>query len=178
MRIYLDVDGVLADWTTQANEWLGLPKNTPWTEYNQTGMDWERLNDAMSYVSFWRDMELISGAKKLLHNLRKLGDVVICTRPFPHENCVFGRTVWLKNNFDIDPKQTIFIHDKWLLAKPEAVLIDDNVENVRLFAEHGGESILFPQSYNTKIVPPDRIESVLNQTLTIRRRLDYAQKGK
>lgn len=178
MRIYLDVDGVLADWTSQANDWLDLPKNTPWSEYNGSGVDWERLNDAMTFASFWRNMEVLPGAKKLLLNLRKLGEVVICTRPFPHENCVFGRAVWLQEQLGIGPKETIFIHDKWLLAKPATVLIDDNLENVRLFAEHGGESILFPQTYNTKIVPTNKVELVLNQTLTIRRRLDDAQKGK
>jgi 5'(3')-deoxyribonucleotidase len=167
MNIYLDCDGVLANWTSEANEWLGLPKNAPWTEWDGSGIDWERLDDAMSNVSFWKDMEVLTGAKKLYNNLKRLGKVQICTRPFPHPNCLYGRAVWLQEHFGITPKDTIYIHDKWHLANRDSILIDDNTENCSLFKNYGGYAILYPQLYNTSKQHSDKVEYVLNEALTI-----------
>ena len=128
----------------------------------------------MGHVGFWKDMEVLPGAKKLFANLKKLGEVKICTRPFPAPNCLYGRAVWLQEQFGIKISETIYMHDKWELAKSGTLLIDDNLENCHLFERHGGESILFPTTYNTKIVPENKIENVLNQALAIKRRLENA----
>lgn len=174
LKIYLDCDGVLGDWVSQANYWLGQAKDTPWAEYEGSGIDWDKLNDAMSFVAFWKDMEVLPGAKKLFGNLKKLGDVKICTRPFPSPNCLYGRAQWLQEHFNVKIPDTLYMHDKWELAKPGTLLIDDNLENCDLFALHGGRSILFPTTYNTKIVPENKIENVLNQALAIKRKLENA----
>lgn len=170
MRIYLDCDGVLADYVGEANDWLGLPRNKPWTKWEGDGIDWEKLNESMTFVSFWQDMQELPGAKKLYNNLKKLGKVYICTRPFRDPNCLYARSKWLWEKLGISITDTIYMHDKYLLAKPNTILIDDNVENVRLFAEQGGYSILYPATYNSKIVSPNKVEETLNKVLQITKR--------
>lgn len=170
MNIYLDCDGVLADFIGAANDWLGLPLGKSWTKWDGDGIDWEKLNESMTFVSFWQDMQELPGAKKLYNNLKKLGRVYICTRPFGNPNCLYARSKWLQDKFGISIAETIYMHDKWLLARPDAILIDDNRENVDLFNEGGGHSILYPATYNTKIVSANRVEETLNKALEITKR--------
>jgi hypothetical protein len=53
------------------------------------------------------------------------------------------------------------MHDKYELARPGAILIDDNVDNCRLFREKGGDAILYPQSYNSTIETKDKTQYIL-----------------
>ena len=52
---------------------------------------------------------------------------------------------------------------KYLLAKPDVVLIDDQHKNIDLFREHGGQAILFPQPWNENYAITDRIGYVKSE---------------
>lgn len=147
--IYLDCDGVLADWVGEVNDWLGLPRSRVWSDWDGSGLDWDRINDAMTFVSFWRNMPKLPKAAEIWRLCNDLAPTYICTRPFDDPNCVFGRLTWLNKEMKIPTNRVIFMHDKELLANKQAILIDDNKENVEKFAQNGGHAILFPQSYNT-----------------------------
>lgn len=176
MKIYLDCDGVLANWCKQVHYWSETQEVAwdAWDGYKRLGITEDQLNEMMRHVGFWKDMEVLPGAKKLFGNLKKLGTVKICTRPYPSPNCLYGRSVWLQENFGVGIADTIYMHDKWELAKEGTLLIDDNLENCQLFADMGGNSILFPTTYNTTIVPENKIENVLNQALAIKRKIEHA----
>jgi hypothetical protein len=47
----------------------------------------------------------------------------------------------------------VFIKQKWLLAHPTCLLLDDNVENCNRFQWRGGHSIVFPQPWNSAGIP-------------------------
>jgi hypothetical protein len=64
------------------------------------------------------------------------------------------------------------MHDKYELARPGAILIDDNVENCRLFEARGGRAVLYPQSYNGTIDVEDKTQYVLDCLKTIMERTD------
>jgi hypothetical protein len=64
------------------------------------------------------------------------------------------------------------MHDKYELARPGAILIDDNVENCQLFREKGGDAILYPQSYNGTIAVEDKTQYVLDRLKIIMERTD------
>jgi hypothetical protein len=38
---------------------------------------------------------------------------------------------------------------KWLMAKPEHILIDDSDENCTLFRENGGQAVIVPRVWNS-----------------------------
>lgn len=160
--IYLDCDGVLADWVGEANEWLGFSRNRPWTQYRGADVDWDKLNDAMTYYSFWRNMQPLPRAAEIWRLCNDLAATYVCTRPFDDPSCVFGRLTWLNKELNIPTNRVIFMHDKELLANKHSILIDDNEENVEKFAQNGGHSILFPQSYNT-IEPVTNTEAKVRQ---------------
>ena len=163
--IYVDCDMVLADWVKQIHYWADKPLKPwkAWDGFAEHGITQADLDDAMSFVSFWDSMTRIPGAKRLWAEVCDLADsAYVCTRPFPDPNCLYGRAVWLKREMDIEIRQTIFMHDKYELARPGAILIDDNVENCRLFREKGGDAILYPQSYNGTIDVEDKTQYVLD----------------
>jgi 5'(3')-deoxyribonucleotidase len=164
MVIYVDCDGVLGDWVKQVHLWADKPLKPwkAWDGFSENGITQAQIDDMMSFVSFWDSMELLPGAKKLWAEVGKLADsVYVCTRPFPDPNCLYGRAVWLERELDIEIRQTIYMHDKYELARPGAILIDDNVDNCRLFEAKGGRAILYPQSYNSTIEIKDKTQYIL-----------------
>ncbi len=166
MVIYVDCDGVLGDWVKQVHSWADKPLKPwkAWDGFSEHGISQAELDDMMSFVSFWNSMELLPGAKRLWAEVGKLADsAYVCTRPFPHPNCLLGRAVWLQKELGINTQQTIYMHDKYELARPGAILIDDNLDNCRLFVEKGGHAILYPQSYNSRIEVKDKTQFVLDE---------------
>ena len=164
MKIYVDCDGVLADWVGQVHNWAEKPRKEwkSWNGFRDFGISQDELNDMMSFVSFWDNMDRLPGAAKLWAEVSKLADkAYVCTRPFPTPNCLYGRSVWLAK-MGIGIQQTIFMHDKYQLANPKSILIDDNIENCELFTARGGHAILYPQSYNGTIEVKDKTEFVLD----------------
>ena len=164
MKIYVDCDGVLADWVGQVHSWAEKPRKDwkSWDDFKSFGITQAELDDMMSFVSFWDNMDRLPGAAKLWSELCKLGDkVYVCTRPFPAPNCLYGRAVWLAK-MGISIQQTIFMHDKYQLANSKSILIDDNIENCELFTARGGHTVLYPQSYNGTIEVKDKTEFVLD----------------
>jgi 5'(3')-deoxyribonucleotidase len=156
MVIYLDVDGVLANWVGAINDWADKPVNTPWHDYlgyRGIGITDEQTHEYMSNVSFWTNIELLPKAKELLALCKSISRTYICTRPFPHPNCLYGRAVWLEEKLGVNIRDVIFCHDKELLANEHSVLIDDNPTNIENFSKSGGNAMLYPQPYNVKLVP-------------------------
>lgn len=182
MIIYLDCDGVLANWVGAINDWGDKPINTPWPTYlayRGLGITDADVEEYMSNVSFWTNIELLPKAKELLKLCRSFGRTYICTRPFPHPNCLYGRAVWLEDQLGVNIRDVIFAHDKELLANKDAVLIDANKENVEKFAQNGGHAILFPTSYTVELVPkPNAIVAEIEQQLNnIRKLQEWMQNG-
>ncbi len=171
MIIYLDCDGVIADWVEQVHFYTDTPRQNwqAWDDFKRLGISQASLDDAMSLVTFWKEMPLLPGAKELLAGLEATTKArrYICTRPYEHPNCLFGRSLWLKSNFNISISETIYMHDKWLLAHGASILIDDNEGNCELFRQMGGHAILYPQSYNTKVMPKNKTNFVLDEVAKI-----------
>jgi hypothetical protein len=83
----------------------------------------------------------------LLRDVPGEPDVIVCTHPHKTPESYSGKRKWLNNV--IGWKGEVFMcQDKWRLAKPGVVLIDDNNDNCDQFVDHGGRSILFPQPWN------------------------------
>lgn len=151
MLIYLDVDGVVADWVKGIHEATDIEPNL-WDTVghgllptsNQTLVD-----KAMSARAFWVGLSRYPWAKELYEVCRKHGEVVFCTQPFDSPEALAGKYEWLHNHFGVTMENIILMRNKWRLANPRALLIDDNIENCNRFQWAGGHSIVFPQAWNT-----------------------------
>lgn len=162
MNILLDMDGVLADFVTSACEAHDYdPSQMPWDEcgfHMEKGMGltadefWAPINDLGR--GFWTDLRPYPWLNALLLAVADLASeygasVHLCTSPSRIPECQAGKIDWIYQHL---PKALhhgyVFTSHKHLLARPDAVLIDDGIHNVMPFGEAGGHTILFPQPYN------------------------------
>ena len=144
MIIYLDMDGVIADFVGGLEKEFNMKvsDNYSWDIHNDFGMKKEEFWRRIDTVEFWGNLEMIKGSFEFYQKLKKFCSVYICTKPTNSPNCFYGKAIWLKNHFGGNFSNYIFIAKKDLLAHGGAVLIDDHSENIDNFRKFGGHGIL------------------------------------
>lgn len=168
MLIYLDVDGVLANWVEGIQLAAGINPST-WDTVGHGLLptnQQEKIDAAMCVKSFWVGLSRYPWADDLYTECKKHGEVVFCTQPFDSPNCLAGKYEWLANHFGATMDRIVLMRNKWRLANPRALLIDDNVENCNRFQWAGGHSIIFPQPWNSGdliLSDPETRENTLQQ---------------
>jgi 5' nucleotidase, deoxy (Pyrimidine), cytosolic type C protein (NT5C) len=132
-HIFLDCDGVLADFDTGAKACLGMPPR----EYECR----------MGLGKFWRQLELADGFYRnlpLMHDARDLVDGVRHLQPTILTGCPRGnwaeaqKVAWAHEHFPGIPVITCRSADKRNHAKAGDVLIDDWPEHRYRWIEFGG----------------------------------------
>jgi 5'(3')-deoxyribonucleotidase len=157
MIVYLDMDGVIADFVTGTAKLLnqltkGMYDEDPPTEWElgpHFGLSnneiFRRLDGAGE--QFWRKLQPTRCFERLVERLRYT-TVVVLTAITRSPSCASGKVAWLQHWF----KTPVILTSapKALLAKPDTVLIDDKEENVRDFLGAGGRAILWPAPWNSE----------------------------
>lgn len=177
MLIFLDMDGVIADFNAHSMKLCGLSDDQIQWHYN----NWrERDHDTAKQIgvsntqfwsmvnkdrSFWETIPVYDYAHELVSALRKMGKVIICTAPNSDPECLAGKSKWLINNKFKFGGDVVITKYKYLLAGPDRVLIDDSDEKIIDFVEYGGKGVLFPQPWNSGYVDSDknRVQYVLEK---------------
>ncbi|MEO0444581.1 MAG: hypothetical protein AAF191_00750 [Verrucomicrobiota bacterium] len=159
-HIFVDIDGVLADFTASAlrvhgrsemiDQWpkgerdipkvLGISRSQYWRAIEAEGSD------------FWRELEPYPWFRELIDLVQSTAPFSLLTAAPLAPSSVAGKVAWIDHHF---PKvegrrfRDFFIgSSKWLMAAPDRVLIDDAEMLVDRFSEAGGHGILFPQVWN------------------------------
>lgn len=132
-HIFLDCDGVLADFNTGAEACFGMPPR----EYEiRNGLDnfWHKLEIANG---FYRNLPLIRDAKKLMDGVRHLQPTILtgCPRGGWAEA---QKIAWAHEHFPGVPMITCRTVNKCDYAKSGDVLIDDWPEHRHSWIEFGG----------------------------------------
>lgn len=140
--VCLDLDGVLCDFIKPALVTQGLPAVDP-TEWNPPGFDVSLI--ATLPTCFWAGLPREPEGDELVTVVTKY-DTLIVTHS-PSDAAWAGKQQWLDRHYPHLPR--IPLREKWLLASPRHVLVDDNEENVRRFREAGGHAFLWPQPWNS-----------------------------
>jgi 5'(3')-deoxyribonucleotidase len=153
--IYLDVDGVIADFVGGAMKVHGVhipPKEIKWNFFLDMGFQhendpafWGPLNN----VEFWENLEPLDDGMELAKwLLKEHGDhVTLCTaanRPEAAE----GRRRWVNKYFPELFEGIIFSRQKWRMAGKDKLLIDDNDDNIEAFYNKKGHTITIPRPWN------------------------------
>lgn len=155
-RVFLDMDGVMCDFITPAMALHGsLITSDEWplgvfSAETVLGIDsdefWKPINAAGYH--FWRRLPAYPWLPELLREIQAIGvEIVISTTPGPDPHCPAGKRLWLDQHMPFDAP-VMFGHRKELLARPGALLIDDNDKNCDGFRAAGGSAVLFPQRWN------------------------------
>lgn len=163
-KIYLDMDGVLADWCDAICELHGKdnPYSKPeaagiWDIEDLLGMTPEQLWKPADHA-FWESIPKCSTADWLVNVsvlLVKPSNVHILTSPVrkergeeAHAACLAGKRSWIEKHFPILKDRVVFEKMKERHAEPGALLIDDKSSNVEKFIKAGGMGILVPRKWN------------------------------
>lgn len=163
--ILFDMDGVLADFFGSAFELVSKATGfDPWMIHlyrEHHGSHRMEEYFGITRGEFWRiideDREFWLNLEPLRHGVeafRKLNSdprfkVFVCTAPSSNPNCLTGKAKWLKKRLRIGVDQVVFTTEKWLLANPHALLIDDYEKNIDPFLANGGNALHLPASWNT-----------------------------
>jgi len=141
-EIYVDMDGVLADFF---GEWAKLMGVNSWKQISNIDVALDKVREQ---DDFWVNLPMTSNAKTLLSAIKKAkGKYNILSAPLPDDpNSVPGKQEWIKKNLaSFPPEKVILDHDKAKYAKqsdgtPNA-LIDDYGENIKKWEAAGGIGI-------------------------------------
>jgi 5'(3')-deoxyribonucleotidase len=155
MNIFLDMDGVLADFHSaalEAHNALGLIDDWPAGQYGIAevlGISNEEFWKKIEAIpNFWNNLEpLGDGLDLYTHLIAEGHDVYITTTPSLLPACSAAKIEWLNKYLAPNFRHYILTEHKYLLA-PNGVLIDDYDRNCLEFARAGGDSIIYPQPWN------------------------------
>jgi 5'(3')-deoxyribonucleotidase len=159
-RIYLDMDGVLADWIAAVCALHGLTwkevtaKWAPmrgFTIHEPLGMTYDALEDSIDKVgeAFWLGIPKFPWARSLYFTCCDIAPTCIVTKPPRGFRTSYLKVIWLRRLFGPEFEDFFLGSQKHFFAAPGHVLIDDGEHNCEHFEAKGGKSILFPQYWNT-----------------------------
>ncbi len=140
-EIFIDMDGVLADFFT---EWGKLMGKKDWRDIGPENIS-VALDKIKQTENFWLDLPLTSNAKNLINLVKQLkGEYNILSSPLPgDEKSEPHKRQWIKKNLSFfPPKKVLIRHDKESFATQSDgtpnILIDDYGVNVRKWEASGG----------------------------------------
>ena len=149
MKIYLDMDDVVADWMVTARAIV----NRNW-EYGERipDTDWDKVK---AKTRFYRDLPIKPGAHELVEYCQDLlskgqiKDLNFLTA-LPHDYSVpfasYDKVLWAFERFPGIPVLFgPFSHDKWRHCEPGDILIDDRTSNCEEWVRAGGRAHVYRQ---------------------------------
>lgn len=133
MQLYLDCDGVLADFDRAATEYLGLPPRV-FEKKHGPGEFWKRLS---RHPNFYGSLPLMPDAIELFDAVRHLDPVILTG--LPRGNWAAPQKErWAAEHFPGTRIITCMAVDKRRHAQPDDILVDDTLKYQHLWEEAGG----------------------------------------
>jgi len=118
----------------------GLEKVTPYQFWR--GLDKE----------FWATLPMYPYARTFMAGLERMvgqENITICTSAAFDSECAGGKVEWINRELPAYRRQYFIGCQKFRLANPNVLLIDDSEKNVDSFREYGGSTLLFPRPWNS-----------------------------
>lgn len=145
-RLYLDLDGVMADFDAHFPAVFGL-------DHRSMADDamWEKIN---AHPSFFRDLPPCPGAIEFYREIAHLDPIVLTACPRTnYANAATQKRAWVREH--LAPYVTVLPvmggHNKPLfMHAPGDILIDDLAKNINAWREAGGVGILHNGFANTR----------------------------
>lgn len=132
-RIFLDCDGVLADFDSYAEEYFGMPPRAYEAKMGAS-MFWKQLEER---GDFYRNLPLMADARALFEGVAHLNPTILTGCP-RGDWAQQQKVEWAAEHFPGVPIITCRSADKRDHAKPGDVLIDDWHQHRHRWIEMGG----------------------------------------
>lgn len=153
--IWLDMDGVIANWLKAAANTLSIDLRS--SEVRQQLKDGKRME---SFVggdekmwplinaegdSWWANMEKLPWADDLVNFLKKqTKDLSFLSSPSDSPLCYSGKIKWVLKNYPELARDVFLGHKKYRCASKNSILIDDTAKKCRQFEKSGGQVFEWP----------------------------------
>jgi hypothetical protein len=134
VQLFLDCDGVLADFDRGATELLGTPPRE-FESHHGKGRFWARLATAPG--GFYAGLPLLPDAMELFEGVRHLDPVILTGLPRGGWAAA-QKERWAAEHFPGVRIITCMAVDKRLHASPGDILVDDTVKHRHLWEQAGG----------------------------------------
>ena len=147
-KIYLDMDGVIADFNTRFKNLSGIEPREFESKYGKNAF-WEFI-DEENKISFWVGIPPMPGASELISYVSK-HNYEILTAPSIKKQSRLGKSLWVRNHigdmFPSKPKINFKFSKEKHLIKPNLsnfdILIDDRQTIIDNWNNAGGNGILY-----------------------------------
>jgi 5'(3')-deoxyribonucleotidase len=159
-RIYIDLDGVLADFPQAASDLFGKPNpyvTPPYTSTQNVNMEeifemsTEDFCEPMGY-DYWLNIKPYPDAMHVVQLAESVvgeDNVFIATAPVMTHGCSDGKREWVHRHLGFEYLTRTYIgKKKYGYAHEHAFLIDDQHRNIDPFREYGGSTFLYPRPWN------------------------------
>jgi hypothetical protein len=143
MQLFLDCDGVLADFDAYVEPIVGERANIAGVQRDIPGM-WEKI---YAHDDFYTNLPLMSDAMKLFQAVRHLKPIILTGVPrfrLDEGWAARQKLKWADRYFPDVAIITCLSANKRNHMEPGDVLVDDNLQYKDLWVEHGGVSSLIP----------------------------------
>jgi 5'(3')-deoxyribonucleotidase len=107
---------------------------------------WAKVEEASPDI--WIDMEEYPYFDAMVKELTECGEVFFLSSPGWSAASAQGKIIWLQNRFGRAFRHYVLTNQKHLLARPDAILVDDFGRNCEAFREGGGRAVLYPRPWN------------------------------
>lgn len=154
LNLFLDVDGVLADFVGAAHRVHGREPQpvTEWNFFDSWDMTAERFFAPMGF-DFWYGLEPTDDAQRIVEVCVKRATrsrLALLSSPCETPGCADGKRAWVKKWFPNLLPNLILANAKQLIAHPRAVLIDDSDANAIRWVNRAGGGFVWPQPWNSQ----------------------------
>jgi 5'(3')-deoxyribonucleotidase len=155
-HILIDMDGVLCDFLSPVLDLFGFPMDEyPAGEWNVEDVLRVSKDDVWRCISevkdFWLNLKPYPWYYDLLDRINRTRiPWTVATKPARDPECAKQKIQWMKKHIQPEFGRYMVGRQKFLLAGPGRLLIDDSDENVNRFVECGGQAILLPQRWNSR----------------------------
>jgi len=172
MKIFIDLDDVLVDFSIAALAEVGCPVNS-WsyrTNLSKWNPEWgfdiilaaNTLHPSKNFTReefwnalperFWERLTETPEYKLILahsYNLAGSENVFILTAPTNQPYVAQAKMKWMQANRPVPPEQLIITKRKDACADDTSLLIDDSDKNINAFVKAGGNALLVPRPWNS-----------------------------
>jgi hypothetical protein len=133
MQLYLDCDGVLADFDRGATELLGMSPRA-YEKRHGLGAFWREL---ARHPDFYGTLPLMADARQLFEAVRHLNPVILTGLP-RGQWAAPQKLRWAAEHFPDTRILTVMAVDKRNHARQGDILVDDQLRHAHLWEEVGG----------------------------------------
>lgn len=144
-QIYCDMDGVLVDFVTGYEKFMGKPTGQIYKTPEERKQFWDDFNNTveqrgMKEHQYWAGLPPLKNGLLLWKKIKKFDPIILSAPSYNVAESKKGKLIWVKKYLGNPPTIINYQKQKW--ATPTSILIDDRKDFITKWEAAGGIGIL------------------------------------